>query len=79
METCTASKLFSRLRHNVIVKALGPGLISETSGGDPPGIAAYSQTGAQFGFDILCLNLAYPFTAEPDSSQPGSADRSAAY
>src|SRR5882672_11091800 len=34
---------------------LGPGLTTGASDGDPSGIATYSQTGAQFGFNLLWL------------------------
>jgi NRAMP (natural resistance-associated macrophage protein)-like metal ion transporter len=38
---------------------LGPGLITGAADDDPAGIATYSQTGAQFGFQLLWLS---PFT-----------------
>src|SRR5476649_1784699 len=34
---------------------LGPGLTTGASDDDPSGIATYSQTGAQFGFQLLWL------------------------
>lgn len=37
--------------------ALGPGLTTGASGDDPSGIAAYSQVGAQYGFQYLWLAL----------------------
>ena len=56
------SKLYSRLRENDAVKALGPGLITGAADDDPSGIATYSQAGAQFGFNMLwTLVLTYPF------------------
>ena len=55
-------KLYSRLRENDAVKALGPGLITGAADDDPSGIATYSQAGAQFGFNMLwTLVLTYPF------------------
>jgi NRAMP (natural resistance-associated macrophage protein)-like metal ion transporter len=36
---------------------LGPGLTTGASDDDPSGIATYSQTGAQFGFQLLWLSL----------------------
>ncbi len=44
-----------------IVAKLGPGLITGAADDDPSGIAAYSQAGAQFGFNLLwTLFLTYP-------------------
>src|SRR5665213_1029980 len=40
-------------------KALGPGLTTGASDDDPSGIATYSQTGSQYGFQLLWLA---PFT-----------------
>ena len=42
---------------NLIVKSLGPGVITGASDDDPSGIATYSQAGAQFGFGMLWLAL----------------------
>src|SRR5579872_4803567 len=36
---------------------LGPGLVTGAADDDPSGIATYSQTGAQFGFQLLWLSL----------------------
>lgn len=42
-------------------KKLGPGLITGAADDDPSGIATYSQSGAQFGFNLLwTLFLTYP-------------------
>ncbi|HSX34802.1 MAG TPA: divalent metal cation transporter [Candidatus Saccharimonadales bacterium] len=48
--------------HNKVIKKgrdywlmLGPGLTTGASDDDPSGIATYSQTGAQFGFNLLWL------------------------
>jgi NRAMP (natural resistance-associated macrophage protein)-like metal ion transporter len=40
-------------RAGVVIKALGPGLITGAADDDPSGIATYSQAGAQFGFSML--------------------------
>src|SRR5258707_2453213 len=37
--------------------SLGPGLITGAADDDPSGIATYSQTGAQYGFQLLWLSL----------------------
>lgn len=38
-------------------KILGPGLVTGAADDDPSGIATYSQTGAQYGFQLLWLAL----------------------
>lgn len=38
-------------------KTLGPGLTTGAADDDPSGIATYSQTGAQYGFQLLWLSL----------------------
>ncbi len=44
------------------LKVLGPGLITGASDDDPSGIATYSQTGAQFGYDQLWMAVfTFPF------------------
>lgn len=44
------------------LKTLGPGFITGASDDDPSGIATYSQTGAQFGYNQLWTSLfSYPF------------------
>jgi NRAMP (natural resistance-associated macrophage protein)-like metal ion transporter len=43
---------------------LGPGLITGAADDDPSGIATYSQTGAQYGFQLLWLSLfSFPLMA----------------
>src|SRR5690242_11018256 len=43
---------------------LGPGLTTGASDDDPSGIATYSQTGAQYGFQLLWLAaLTFPLMA----------------
>jgi NRAMP (natural resistance-associated macrophage protein)-like metal ion transporter len=45
-----------------LLKMLGPGLVTGASDDDPSGIATYSQTGAQFGYNQLWTALfALPF------------------
>ena len=41
----------------VLLKALGPGLITGASDDDPSGIGTYAQTGAQFGYTQLWTAL----------------------
>src|SRR5579872_1123145 len=44
------------------LKLFGPGLVTGASDDDPSGIATYSQTGAQFGYNQLWVSLfALPF------------------
>ena len=44
-----------------VFKKLGPGLITGAADDDPSGIAAYSQAGAQFGYQLLwTLLFTYP-------------------
>jgi Mn2+/Fe2+ NRAMP family transporter len=45
-------------------KMLGPGLTTGAADDDPSGIATYSQTGAQYGFQLLWLaGFTFPFMA----------------
>lgn len=45
-------------------KGLGPGLITGAADDDPSGIATYSQTGAQYGFQLLWLaGFTFPLMA----------------
>jgi len=61
-------RLATTLPENLVIKktsdyweALGPGLTTGAADDDPSGIATYSQTGAQFGFQFLWLAaLTYP-------------------
>ncbi len=67
----TTQKLTSALPSNELVKKtenywhmLGPGLTTGASDDDPSGIATYSQTGAQFGYQFLWLApWTFPLTA----------------
>jgi NRAMP (natural resistance-associated macrophage protein)-like metal ion transporter len=47
----------SRLSPKLILKSLGPGVITGASDDDPSGIATFSQAGARFGFGMLWLVL----------------------
>src|SRR5579863_8992808 len=59
-----SKKAVDSFRNNIRVKKaheywhiLGPGLTTGASDDDPSGIATYSQTGAQYGFQLLWLSL----------------------
>ena len=46
------------------IDVLGPGLVTGAADDDPSGIATYSQTGAQYGFQLIWLALfTFPFMA----------------
>lgn len=48
-------------RLGILLRKLGPGLITGASDDDPSGIATYSQVGAQFGYGMLwTMLLSYP-------------------
>ena len=67
----TTQKITASIPENKLVKKtknywhmLGPGLTTGASDDDPSGIATYSQTGAQFGFQFLWLAAwTYPLAA----------------
>ena len=40
-------------RGNILLRLLGPGLVTGAADDDPSGIATYSQAGAQFGYGLL--------------------------
>ncbi len=47
---------------NIILRLLGPGLVTGAADDDPSGIATYSQAGAQFGYGLLwTVFLTTPF------------------
>ena len=47
-----------------LLRVLGPGLVTGASDDDPSGIATYTQTGAQFGYDVAwTLLFSYPLMA----------------
>ena len=49
-------------RANVLLRLLGPGLVTGAADDDPSGIATYSQAGAQFGYGLLwTVFLTTPF------------------
>src|SRR5262249_51775043 len=49
-------------RRNIILRRLGPGLVTGAADDDPSGIATYSQAGAQFGYGLLLtVVLTTPF------------------
>jgi hypothetical protein len=41
-------------RANILLRLLGPGLVTGAADDDPSGIATYSQAGAQFGYGLRC-------------------------
>jgi glycosyltransferase involved in cell wall biosynthesis len=49
-------------RANIVLRLLGPGLVTGAADDDPSGIATYSQAGAQFGYGLLwTVFLTLPF------------------
>jgi NRAMP (natural resistance-associated macrophage protein)-like metal ion transporter len=51
-----------RKRQNIVLRLLGPGLVTGAADDDPSGIATYSQAGAQFGYGLLwTVFLTTPF------------------
>ena len=49
-------------RENILLRLLGPGLVTGAADDDPSGIATYSQAGAQFGYGLLwTVFLTTPF------------------
>ena len=57
----TKRSIQQRLRSPSVLECLGPGLITGAADDDPSGIATYSQTGAQFGYQTLwTLWLTFP-------------------
>jgi len=54
--------LTRRRNGNLILRLLGPGLVTGAADDDPSGIATYSQAGAQFGYGLLwTVFLTTPF------------------
>src|ERR1700758_4960159 len=52
----------SRVRSPMLLRFLGPGLVTGAADDDPSGIATYSQAGAQFGYGLLwTIFLTLPF------------------
>src|SRR6185437_5101658 len=61
-ETIDAQTTWRQVRN--YWNALGPGLTTGASDDDPSGIGTYSQTGAQYGFQLLWLAaLTFPLMA----------------
>ena len=51
-----------RKRRGMLLRLLGPGLVTGAADDDPSGIATYSQAGAQFGYGLLwTVFLTTPF------------------
>jgi NRAMP (natural resistance-associated macrophage protein)-like metal ion transporter len=51
-----------RKGRNIVLRLLGPGLVTGAADDDPSGIATYSQAGAQFGYGLLwTVFLTTPF------------------
>jgi Mn2+/Fe2+ NRAMP family transporter len=48
-----ADQSISKKPRNMLLRLLGPGLVTGAADDDPSGIAAYSQAGAQFGYGLL--------------------------
>ena len=49
-------------RANILLRLLGPGLVTGAADDDPSGIATYSQAGARFGYGLLwTVFLTTPF------------------
>jgi len=60
--TMTTAFEAPRKRRNMILRLLGPGLVTGAADDDPSGIATYSQAGARFGFGLLwTVFLTTPF------------------
>jgi NRAMP (natural resistance-associated macrophage protein)-like metal ion transporter len=56
------SKKSPAKRTNILLRLLGPGLVTGAADDDPSGIATYSQAGAQFGYGLLwTVFLTTPF------------------
>jgi NRAMP (natural resistance-associated macrophage protein)-like metal ion transporter len=52
----------ARKPRNIVLRLLGPGLVTGAADDDPSGIATYSQAGAQFGYGLLwTVFLTTPF------------------
>jgi NRAMP (natural resistance-associated macrophage protein)-like metal ion transporter len=57
-----ASKPQNTKPRNILLRLLGPGLVTGAADDDPSGIATYSQAGAQFGYGLLwTVFLTTPF------------------
>jgi Natural resistance-associated macrophage protein len=57
-----ADQSISKKPRNMLLRLLGPGLVTGAADDDPSGIATYSQAGAQFGYGLLwTVFLTAPF------------------
>jgi NRAMP (natural resistance-associated macrophage protein)-like metal ion transporter len=57
-----ANRPQTRKSRNMVLRLLGPGLVTGAADDDPSGIATYSQAGAQFGYGLLwTVFLTTPF------------------
>src|SRR5476649_650795 len=57
-----ADQSVSKKPRNILLRLLGPGLVTGAADDDPSGIATYSQAGAQFGYGLLwTVFLTMPF------------------
>src|SRR4029450_11525984 len=57
-----ANRAKAKKPKNMVLRLLGPGLVTGAADDDPSGIATYSQAGAQFGFGLLwTVFLTTPF------------------
>jgi NRAMP (natural resistance-associated macrophage protein)-like metal ion transporter len=57
-----ADQPISKKPRNMLLRLLGPGLVTGAADDDPSGIATYSQAGAQFGYGLLwTVFLTTPF------------------
>src|ERR1700752_468732 len=68
----------SRVRRPMLLRLLGPGLVTGAADDDPSGIATYSQAGAQFGYGLLWAGflttpfmIAIPLVSAPFGGVPG--------
>ena len=56
------SRAEAKKPRNIVLRLLGPGLVTGAADDDPSGIATYSQAGAQFGYGLLwTVFLTTPF------------------
>src|SRR5438874_3072262 len=57
-----ANRAKAKKPKNMVLRLLGPGLVTGAADDDPSGIATYSQAGAQFGYGLLwTVFLTTPF------------------
>jgi Mn2+/Fe2+ NRAMP family transporter len=57
-----ATRPAPKASRGMVLRLLGPGLVTGAADDDPSGIATYSQAGAQFGYGLLgTIFLTIPF------------------